>query len=321
MDEVKKISITNVPISFDTAQTAKKEAVWQRLAEISVAQAIKEWLDSLQPLTAKNYLSGMNILVHAGLLKPGSSLQEFSLLNHDSIIDRIKQIPGLSECSKQARAACYIAFTRFLNRRTQGVIVKAIPSREGTDKTFYRVREKVHTQAMNRAEWSKFLEELKKINARDCLIAKIILQGGKRVNEALSLTTKMIDPDKCEITFKQSKTKGYERETVITYTPAIIKELLDYIGDRDGIVFVTKSIKKLTLNQLSKTFNKAGKNAGLSFKITPHVLRASTVTYLKTEGFSDSDIMKVTGHASSQMVNAYDRSERALNASKKVSLV
>lgn len=35
----------------------------------------------------------------------------------------------------------------------------------------------------------------------------------------------------------------------------------------------------------------------------------------------DSDIQKVTGHASSAMVNAYDKSSRADNASKKVSLI
>ncbi len=109
------------------------------------------------------------------------SLQLFALINHDSIIDQIKVLPELSECSKQARAACYISLTRFLSRRTQGVIPKATPSREGVSKTFYRVRDKVATEAMTRAQWSDFLEELHKINPRDCLIAKIILQGGKRL--------------------------------------------------------------------------------------------------------------------------------------------
>ena len=55
--------------------------------------------------------------------------------------------------------------------------------------------------------------------------------------------------------------------------------------------------------------------------LTPHVLRASTVTYLKGQGFSDGDIMKVTGHASSKLIYAYDKGSRADNASKKVSLV
>lgn len=73
--------------------------------------------------------------------------------------------------------------------------------------------------------------------------------------------------------------------------------------------------------QLASTFEKAGKLAKVLLKVTPNVLRASTVTYLKQQGFSDSDIQKVTGHASGEMVNAYDKSSRADNASKKVSLI
>lgn len=68
-------------------------------------------------------------------------------------------------------------------------------------------------------------------------------------------------------------------------------------------------------------FAKAGKNAGISFKVTPHVLRASAVTYLKQQGFQDSDIMRVTGHATSEMVFAYNKSARSDNASKKVNLI
>lgn len=227
----------------------------------------------------------------------------------------------MSESSKQARAACYISFTRFLSRRTQGVITKAIPSREGTVKTFYRVREKVATQAMTRSQWSAFLHELNKLNQRDCLIAKIMLQGGKRMSEVLSLCTEQIDHATNEITFIQSKTKGYEKETVITYPHSVFDELKNYIGERGGIVFITKYGKSVMPNQLAVTFEKAGESARIPFKVTPHVLRASAVTYLKREGFSDSDIMKVTGHASSEMVHAYDKSERAQNASKKISLV
>jgi integrase/recombinase XerD len=75
------------------------------------------------------------------------------------------------------------------------------------------------------------------------------------------------------------------------------------------------------LNQLALTFEKAGIQAYIPFKVTPHVLRATTVTYLKQQGFADSDIMRVTGHASSALVYAYDKGSRADNASKKVSLV
>lgn len=317
----KQLRKTGKSITYEQAQSLKQEALWKNLSDISVAQAVSEWLTTLSALTSKNYLSGMKRLSELKLINLEMSLQQFTLVNHNATIDKIKVIPQLSECSKQARAACYISFTQFLNRRTQGMIPKAVPSKEGVSKTFYRVREKVATEAMTKMQWSNFLEELEKINKRDCLIAKIILQGGKRMSEVLALTTKAIDFNLREITFLQSKTKGYKKETIITYNQEVMHELKEYIGNRKGLVFITKTGNTVMANQLSINFAKAGERAEISFRVTPHVLRASTITYLKVSGFSDSDVMKISGHASSEMVNAYDKSDRAQNASKKVSLV
>jgi integrase len=256
-----------------------------------------------------------------GMINPMISLQAFSMINHDAVIDKIKNISDLQETTRQARAALYISFTRYLSRRFPGIFKKAMPSRDGTNKTFYRVHDKVVTDAMNQAQWTAFLYALKNINARDCLIAKITLQGGKRIREVLSLTIDKIDWDKREITFTQSKTKGVCKETVITYPESIMRELKEYIGDRQGYVFISSKGNAVILNQVANTFAKAGKIASIPFKVSPHVLRASTVTYLKQQGFADSDIQKITGHSSSEMVNAYDKSSRADNASKKVCLI
>lgn len=308
-------------LSLRDAREFQKESIWRNLSVITVGHAITQWLSACQPLTAKNYASGIRQLALAGLIDLNNTLQLFALVHHDAIIDTIKNLSNLSECSKQARAACYISFTRFLHRRTQGIISRAIPNREGNSKTFYRVREKVTTNAMNHAQWSQFLIQLNIINARDCLIAKIILQGGKRLCEVLALSTDRIDYAARHITFIQSKTHGYKKETIISYPATVMDELMHLIGDRKGLVFITKNGKKIMPNQLAITFEKAGLKAGIPFKVTPHVLRATMVTYLKREGFSDSDIMKVTGHASTQMVNAYDKSEQADNASKKINLI
>ncbi len=194
-------------------------------------------------------------------------------------------------------------------------------SQEEANKTFKRVHKHVVTEAMTQAQWLRFFEALDKINSRDCLLAKIALQGGKRIGEVLSLTVDKIDWNTNQITFKQLKTRGAIEETIITYPPSMMNALKIYISDRQGLVFITRTGKPIPLCQLASTFEKAGKAANSPFKVTPHVLRASTVTYLKQQGFSDSDTQKVTGHASSEMVNAYDKSSRADNASKKVSLV
>lgn len=312
--------------TYEQATSLKNNYLWDQLSKITVWEALEQWIATLSPLTAKNYRSGVRQLIERRYLHPEMPLQAFSIVNSDAIVDRIKKesIPGAetwSECTRQARAACYISFTRFLSRRSGGMIKKALPCREGMDKTFYKVRDKVDSEAMTQAQWSAFLEALSKINPRDCLIAKIVLQGGKRINEVLFLTTDRISWTDSTISFAQSKTKGVKRYTIITYPKTIMDMLKAYIGGRTGLVFVTSTGGKIDRNQMAITFEKAGIAARIPFKVTPHVLRASTVTYLKQQGFSDSDIMKITGHASAEMVNAYDKSDRADNASKKVCLV
>ena len=88
------------------------------------------------------------------------------------------------------------------------MIRKAVPSREGTTKTFFKIRETVATRPLKRQQWEKFLKELEKINTRDALIAKLMLQGGKRKSEVLSLQFDQINWENHIITYSQVKTRG-----------------------------------------------------------------------------------------------------------------
>jgi len=175
---------------------ATKDAIWEKLSECVVGEWLEIWLSTLSYYTAMNYRTGMKRLSKHGLIQPDLSLQTFALINHDAVIDKIKKDSfsneKLSECKRQARAACYISFTGFLSRRFQGMIKKATPSKEGSGKTFFRVHEKVVSNAMTQSQWLAFLEELSLINSRDCLIAKLALQGGKRIGEVLTLSTEKI---------------------------------------------------------------------------------------------------------------------------------
>jgi len=307
--------------NLEQAKSLRDQIAWTKMETITLDVIISEWLHTLSYRTRINYQSGFKKLVELGVVNPLISLQSFSLVNHDSVIDRIKQLPNLKETTRQARAALYISFTRYLSRRFKGIFTKAMPSREGNEKTFYRVHEKVVTEAMNQRQWTAFFVELKQINPRDALIGKVALQGGKRIREVLSLHTDQIDWEKREITFRQSKTRGISKHTVITYSESIMDELRDLIDDRDGYVFLSMKGNPVILNQVANTFAKAGQRSEIPFKVTPHVLRASAVTYLKQQGFSDGDIMKITGHSSGEMIRAYDKSERADNPTKKVNLV
>lgn len=311
-----------LPTSFQAAVAAQQEAAWRDLGQMTVGQAATAWLASLENAhTRKNYHAGLLQLQRRGLFHPGASLQEFALANHEATLDRIKEVDGWSEATRQARAALFCGLTRFLARRTGGVVRKASPSREGAARTFFRVRDQVDTKAMTELQCRAFLRELDMQNARDALIAKLMLQGGKRRSEVLALTADQIDWDLGQITFKQLKTRGVVKEVIITYPRHVMSSLKTYLGERDGLVFVTSRGLPVRPTQVARSFRRAGRAAAIPFAVHPHVLRTSTVTIYKAHGAEDSDIMKVTGHASAQMVAMYDRSDRADNVTKRINLV
>lgn len=309
-------------ISYRDAVNGGTEERWQALAGRTVADAVRAFLESLDnDHTRRAYKAGLEQLAERGLLDPLASLQDFALRGHNSTLDKIKRVQEWAEDTRQARAACYLSFTGFLSRRSEGLIRKAQPSHEGVSKTFYKTRDIVSTPAMDRKQWGRFLDKLDQINHRDGLIARILLQGGKRLGEVLPLETGAIDWELRQITFRQSKTKGREQETIITYPPGFMDALSEYIDERTGPVFITRNGKAVQPTQVVRSFKTAGEKAKIGFAVTPHVLRASTVTYLKREGYSDSDIAKITGHASLATVKSYDRSGISENISREIALV
>lgn len=186
--------MTDLPVPTPKTTTYRgaishvEQIQWERLNEITVADAIFKWLDTLENKnTWKTYRSGADQLFQQNFLDPMESLQTFAIRNHAPVLDRIKGIPGWSEATRQARAALYCAFTRFLSRQTEGMIRKAVSSREGTTKTFFKIRETVATRPLKRQQWEKFLRELEKINHRDALIAKTIKAHLREILNAVVL--------------------------------------------------------------------------------------------------------------------------------------
>jgi len=325
------------PVSFKQAFDEKQEIVWQSLASISVQDATGEWLSTIQNLcTRKSYSTSMKELIDHGFLDAQWSLQALSLMSADAIIDRIKTDPlfiGLkgrpvkewSIRTREARISCFLAFTRYLSRKTEGLIRKGIPCKDGINKTFSSRSRKIKTAAMTRSQLVRFFEELDKINPRDAMIARLCLHGAKRISEVLSLMTDQIDYENRIIKFQQAKSRLADDFTIISFERsaayALLQKLKEYIGNRDGLVFVTVKNRGLQKNQVDRSFAKAGLRAEIPFRVSPHNLRATAVTLWKEDGFSDSLIMHATGHSSSEMVHRYDKSDIADNVTKKSCLL
>nr|CAA57583.1 unnamed protein product [Chlamydia pneumoniae] len=87
-----------------------------------------------------------------------------------------------------------------------------------------------------------------------------------------------------------------------------MNELKEYLGKREGWVFVSDSLEghRVCVNQIYYYFKLAEIDIQLPIKVTPHVLRASALAYLKKTGFYDVDIMRISCLSSHEMISAYD---------------
>lgn len=284
------------------------------------------WLEELNPLTRKNYSSGINRLVFFGILNLDMLVGEFCEIDHNDILDRIRRLNkngssnSLSESSIQARSACYISFTKFLNKWSRGKVCYAVPSRTFGKETFFKVRENIKTNILSKNQWLIFFEALKNVSFRDYLISKLIVQGIKGVGDVLNLKVSQLDFENKRISFCIRRRKNRFSSIQITYPASLFSELRSYIGDRKDWVFISSAGNKVNISVVYKSFNLAEKSLCLPFKITPRVLRASALSHLKKLGFSDYDIIRVSGHSSLEMMKAYNISVSE-NISSHISLI
>ena len=309
-------------LTYEQAEKIKNENVWQSLDTITILQAVSTFLEGLSKHTKESYRSAFNVLFRERLLDPNMSLKGLALMNLEAKLDQIKEkLPG-KEATKQYRSAAFVSFTGFLQRRTQGLIHKAIPNKEKGRKTFVKIRDKTAGDILSINEIKAFLAVLKKQNLRNYLIAVIQLQGAKRISEVLEAKIEDIDWAEGAIRFKQKKSDVLEKTTMAFYNKSIMDDLREYLGDRqEGIIFITRTGKHLSRFE-ARAFYQAGyKKAGIKKKGASHILRATTITELSRRGFHPQEIATLSGHSSIEMVSYYDRSSEERNPSRRFSMV
>ena len=312
---------TTKPVdSYEKKNSLVENSVWNRLGGHVLRDAVNVWLSTLKQGTRKAYTSGINVLTKNGFLDLGMPLQEFAFVNHNNVIDGIKCFEGWSESTRQARCGLYISLTTFLSRRTNGLIRRAIPCKEGNNKTFFRVREKVTTEALSRPQWEEVLKILSVWSLRATTICRLMLQGAKRISEVLDLEWTQVDLMNREINFKQAKNTT-EKIVSVTYPQYVFDDLIKLCPTKQGLVFTTRSGKRISHKQIYCVLRRVGVQACLPFSLSPHCFRASAITYLSLNGYSDTEIQKISGHSSLQMLRAYDKNDQRANLSKKVNLV
>lgn len=305
------------------AMLTRDNCIWEKLRGTTILSAVNAYLSSLRnDGTRNNYRSAFKIFFERGLLDPNQNLQFLSLANVDNIGDNIRRKVVGCEGTKQARVAAFIGLTSYLERATQGMVRKMRPCRAAGNETFRRLRTKAVTEALSPSQCKEFLSFLSEKNSKMALIAKMLLQGAKRISEVLEARIEDIDWVNGMILFDQKKTKIEDGCTVITFPQGYMSELRSYLGDRgSGLIFISRNGKKIASSHVYKFFVGVSVEIGLAVKVTPHVLRASAITILSQKGASSDQIMKVSGHSSPSQVVYYDKTAREKNVSREYNLL
>jgi integrase/recombinase XerD len=141
-------------------------------------------------------------------------------------------------------------------------------------------------------------DEHKRMNVRwvgfRCLV-EVLLATGMRISEALSLKVADVKLDTGEA---QIIGKGNKERTVF-FTPRAlgwVREFVNRRSDRSGWLFVFPDGAPFTVNTVQMNFRKTRVRAGLSKKVSPHILRHTCATMLLFNGCPIGFIKEVLGH-------------------------
>jgi integrase/recombinase XerD len=126
-------------------------------------------------------------------------------------------------------------------------------------------------------------------------LVEVLLATGMRISEALSLNRDSINFEKTEAKIIG---KGNKERTVFFTDRSLewIKRYLAARSDSGPALFATKSGGRLDRADISGYFSRYARRAGLTKKVTPHILRHTTATNLLFNGCPISHVKEILGH-------------------------
>jgi site-specific recombinase XerD len=143
---------------------------------------------------------------------------------------------------------------------------------------------------------------------RDRAILYLFYNTGIRLSELVNLNLDNIDLQRG--VFKVLGKGGYEREAV--FENDTIKILQDYLkarrnwkGNNSKAVFLSRSGKRVTQMNIQRNIERYGKQAGITKKVTPHMLRHSIATHLLNNDVDIRRVQHFLGHKSIASTQIY----------------
>ncbi len=220
-----------------------------------------------------------------------------------------KSYEGVSETLKKNTQNYYLialrAFLKYLMKRG----VKSLsPDRIELAKSSERSLDLISVLELERLLSAPEGSDIK--SKRDKALLETLFSTGLRVSELCSLS-RDIDPDAGELSIRG---KG-DKVRVVFVSERAAEAIKDYLNERtdvDDALFIqlsknkeSKEEKRLTPRSVERTVQKYAKKAGITKKVTPHVIRHSFATDLLRNGADIRSVQAILGHANIGTTQVY----------------
>lgn len=215
--------------------------------------------------------------------------------------------PGVSGDMKRKTQNYYlIALRAFLKYLRKLGIESLSPERIELAKVGARDLDLITAQELNRLMASPAGDELQAL--RDRAIMELLFSTGLRVSELCALTRDLdLSRDEFAVRGKGDKVR------VVFLSLSAKKAIADYLkkrGDLGDALFVSygragKESQALTPRSVERIIKQHAINAGITRKVTPHVIRHSFATDLLENGADLRSVQALLGHANIATTQVY----------------
>ena len=169
-------------------------------------------------------------------------------------------------------------------------------------------KEELKDKKHNKSPWLKRTRNKLFSSKRDYAILNLFYSSGIRLKELVTLNLN-------DINFKRGLVKVLgkgNREREASLTNEAIRVLQAYLkartlwkGNKSKAVFLSRTGKRITKMNIQRNIERYGIEAGITKKVTPHMLRHSVATHYLNAGMDIRKIQNFLGHESLASTQIY----------------